>query len=174
VHPEHDIRFFHRAKSGANISAIGKQIDAVLLEVGGRIDVLMISAGGNDVGREGFGALLTDAVYSLRTGVRPSQNAELNMPNPDYDPNPTIPNPNHDPNLTLPNPDYDPDMTIPNPDYDPAPTIPNPAFEPGIVIEENWVVRLEESLLIQGDKNGTAHPNLKGHEVYRDRLVVRP
>ena len=359
AHPEHDIRFFHRAKSGANLSDIGEQIDAVLLEVGGRIDVLMISAGGYYVGRGGFGTLLTDAVNSLKTGVRPSQNAELNqaidesfvamsrsfaqlaariercevgevfiteyfdltrgadgefcldseemqwayskvivplnsaiaaaaaehgwhyvggiaerfrnhgycaariadprpilrnpafdprptlpnwhyhpiarrpnlnynpvqrlpnpnynpvanrpnlrydprrnianrnfnpnpfspnydpritisnpvydprltVPNPNYDPNPTIPNPNHDPNLTLPNPDYDPDLTIPNPDYDPDPTIPNPAFEPGIIIKENWVVLLEESLLIQGDKNGTAHPNLKGHEIYRDRLV---
>lgn len=358
AHPDHDIRFFHRAKSGANISDIGEQIDAALLEVGGRIDVLMISAGGNDVGSGGFGALLTDAVNSLKTGVRPSQNVELNraiddsfaamsnkfdrlaariercqvgevfiteyfdltrghdgefclenemrwayhevivplndaiaaaaaehgwhyvggiaerflhhgycaariadprplvlnphfdprptlpnwdyhpiarrpnvnfhpvqrlpnpnynpiahvpnlnydprrnianpnlnlnplspsydprisipnpnydprltVPNPHYDPNPTLPNSNYDPNPTLPNPDYDPALTVPNPSYDPDPTIPNPAFEPGIVVEENWVVRLEESFLIQGDQNGTAHPNRKGHEVYRDRLV---
>ena len=66
---------------------------------------------------------------------------------------------------------YDPFPEPPNLDYDPDLTIPNPAFEPGILIGENWGVRLEESLLIQGDENGTAHPNLKGHEVYRDRLV---
>jgi hypothetical protein len=42
--PEMVIRFLHRAKSGANISAIGEQIDAAIAAAGGRIDVLMISS----------------------------------------------------------------------------------------------------------------------------------
>jgi hypothetical protein len=77
-HPELDIQFFHRAKSGANIEAVSKQIDLALTNVGGRIDVLTISVGGNDVGEGGFGSLITTCLESLGSGVRCSGNVELN------------------------------------------------------------------------------------------------
>ncbi len=367
-HPAQNISFFHRAKSGANISDISTQIDKALTEAGGRIDVLMISAGGNNIGGAGFGKLFEDVLESVKGGQRPSQDPELNtriavgfttmsneftrlathirrcevgevfiteyfdlthgsdgefcidfdsgipgvafeemkwayeriiiplnqtiqsaaavngwhyvggiaegfrnhgycadrdvdarpiLPNPDFDPrqnipnrdynpieripneafnpvqnlpnlnynpvqwkpnrnydpranipnpdfniNPlspdydpriTIPNPNYDnrllvlnpgynPNPTIPNPDYNPDLTGPNPDYDNRWTVPNPNYNPNLTISnpdfdpvpldgENWVRRVEESYLLQGDKEGTAHPNGRGQEFYGQRLV---
>lgn len=367
-HPNLHINFLHRAKSGAKIDVVEKQIDDALVEAGGRIDILTISVGGNNVGGEGFGSLITSCIASLASGVRCSQNAELNerisqsfdempglfdelaahirscevgavfiteyfdltrgsdsnfcanlsspipqasfeemkwaydtievplnatiraaaatngwhyvggiadqfaghgycadrnidprpvvpntgydprinlpnfnydpverlpnlhynplqnipnlkynpienkpntnydprqtivnpnyqpipilpnydprltIPNPNYDPRTTVPNPNYDPRLTVPNPDYDPALTVTNPDYDPNLTKPNPDYDPNLtkpnpdftlvpINGDNWVVRLEESYVIQGDKEGTAHPNAKGHAVYRDRLV---
>lgn len=101
----------------------------------------------------------------------PNYDPRLTVPNPDYDPNLTKPNPNFDPNPTKPNPAFDPNLTKPNPDHDPNLTIPNPDFTLVPINGENWVVRLDESLVIQGDYQGTAHPNAKGHAVYRDRLV---
>lgn len=110
--------------------------------------------------------------YDPRVTIpNPNYDPRLTVPNPDYDPNLTKPNPNYDPNPTRPNPDYDPNLTKPNPDYDPGLTIPNPNFTLVPVDGENWVVRLDESLVVQGDYQGTAHPNGKGHAVYRDRLV---
>ena len=367
-HPGLDITFLHLAKSGDKIADVAKQIDRALVEAGGRIDVLTISVGGNNVGEGGFGTLITSCIESLQGGQRCSQNAELNetirqsfeempdrfaeladhirrcevgavfiteyfdltrgsdgdfcadlstpipgasfeemkwayekimvplnaavkaaadahgwhyvdgiaerfrnhgycadrtidprptlpnpdydprmrvpnfdyhpverlpnmnynpvqnipnldynpvqnkpntnydprrnIPNPDYQPNPlqphydprvtisnpdydvrlTVPNPDYDPRLTVSNPDYDPALTIPNPDYDPNLTKPNPDYDPNLTVAnpdftlvpvdgENWVVRLEESHVIQGDQDGTAHPNGKGQAVYRDRLV---
>jgi hypothetical protein len=101
----------------------------------------------------------------------PNYDPRLTVANPDYDPRLTVPNPNYDPRLTVPNPNYDPNLTKPNPGYDPNLTKPNPDFTLLPVDGENWVVRLEESFVIQGDEDGTAHPNGKGHAVYRDRLV---
>jgi hypothetical protein len=112
----------------------------------------------------------------------PNYDPRVTLPNPDYDPRLTVPNPDYDPDLTVPNPDYDPEMTIPNPAYDPNLTKPNPNYDPNLTVPnpayqltpvegENWVVRLEESLVIQGDKSGTAHPNAKGHAIYCQRLV---
>lgn len=101
----------------------------------------------------------------------PDYDPRVTVPNPAYDPRQTVPNPKYNPEPTIPNPNYDPNLTKPNPDYDPNLTIPNPDYEPRPVVGNNWVVRLQESLLVQGDKSGTAHPNAKGHAVYRDRLV---
>jgi len=101
----------------------------------------------------------------------PAYDGRLTLPNPKYSPELTVPNPAYNPALTLPNPDYDPELTLPNPDYDPDLTIPNPDFEFGPVVGDNWVVRFEESIVIQGDWDGTAHPNAQGHAIYRDRLV---
>ncbi len=112
----------------------------------------------------------------------PNYDPRVTIPNPDYDTRLTVSNPAYDPRLTIPNPDYDPALTVPNPDYDPNLTKPNPGYSPNLIVDnpdfglvpvngENWVVRLEESLVVQGDKSGTAHPNAKGQAVYRDRLV---
>ena len=40
---------------------------------------------------------------------------------------------------------------------------------PGL-LGKSWVVKLPQSFRMQGDQNGTAHPNRKGQEVYRDRI----
>lgn len=40
----------------------------------------------------------------------------------------------------------------------------------GYCAGDHWVVRYEESFAIQGDKEGTMHPNQAGHGVYRDRF----
>jgi lysophospholipase L1-like esterase len=110
--------------------------------------------------------------YDPRVTIsNPTYDPRLTVTNPDYDPRLTVPNPDHDPDLTVPNPNYDPNLTKPNPNFDPNLTQPNPDFTLVPVDGDNWVVRLEESLVVQGDQDGTAHPNAKGHAVYRDRLV---
>lgn len=37
--------------------------------------------------------------------------------------------------------------------------------------DQSWVVQIGESLVSQGDQNGTSHPNARGHESYEFRLV---
>lgn len=36
----------------------------------------------------------------------------------------------------------------------------------------NWVLTYTESMLVQGDQNGTIHPNVPGHRLYGDRIVA--
>jgi hypothetical protein len=101
----------------------------------------------------------------------PNYDPRLLVSNPSYNPNPTVPNPNYDPNVVIPNPNFDDRLFVPNPDYDPNLTILNPDFNPVPLDGENWVVRPEESFLLQGDLAGTAHPNYRGQRFYARRLV---
>ena len=41
----------------------------------------------------------------------------------------------------------------------------------GYCAEDNYLVRLQESFLRQGNKEGTVHPNVAGHKVYADNIV---
>ena len=42
----------------------------------------------------------------------------------------------------------------------------------GLCAEDNWMVRLHDSFLIEGKITGAVHPNLKGHAVYRNRILA--
>jgi hypothetical protein len=42
----------------------------------------------------------------------------------------------------------------------------------GYCSTQPWMVRIGESFLRQMDHMGTAHPNVKGHEAYRDKIVT--
>lgn len=128
---------------------------------------------------------LPNPSYDPRLTIpNPSYDPRLTVPNPDYDPSLTVPNPDFDDRLTVSNPNYDKRLTLPNPNFDPKLTTPNPAYQdpatfwtaeveygqplpPGL----HWVVRVEDSFLLQGDKYGSVHPNYWGHAVFRDRLV---
>lgn len=125
----------------------------------------------------------------------PNYDPRFTIPNPDYDPDLLTPNPGYDPDFLKPNPDYDPRVTVPNPAYDPRLTFPNRNFSPELIVptphylppwvtgvkygeplpptqpNHHWVVHLEESLLVQGDIQGTLHPNYWGQAVYRDALL---
>ena len=42
----------------------------------------------------------------------------------------------------------------------------------GLCAQENWLVRLHDSFLIEGKITGAVHPNLKGHAAYRNRILA--
>lgn len=125
----------------------------------------------------------------------PNYDPRLTINNPDYDPDLLKRNPAYDPDFLKPNPDYDPRLTVPNPSYDPELTFPNRNYSPELIVptphylppwvtgvkygeplpptqpDHHWVVHLEESMLVQGDIQGTLHPNYWGQAVYRDALL---
>ena len=41
----------------------------------------------------------------------------------------------------------------------------------GYCADDNYLVRLQESFLRQGNKEGTVHPNVRGHAVYADNIL---
>jgi hypothetical protein len=41
----------------------------------------------------------------------------------------------------------------------------------GYCAAEPWLVRLQNTFQIQGDKNGALHPNVPGHGAYADAIV---
>ena len=41
----------------------------------------------------------------------------------------------------------------------------------GYCADDNYLVRLQESFLRQGNKEGTVHPNVQGHDVYADNIL---
>jgi len=41
----------------------------------------------------------------------------------------------------------------------------------GYCADDNYLVRLQESFLRQGNKEGTVHPNVRGHEKYADNIL---
>jgi PKD repeat protein len=41
----------------------------------------------------------------------------------------------------------------------------------GYCADDNYLVRLQESFLRQGNKEGTVHPNVKGHAAYADNIL---
>src|SRR6185295_13987456 len=43
----------------------------------------------------------------------------------------------------------------------------------GYCASDHWVIHPEETILIQGDLMGAAHPNAGGHRVYGDRIAKR-
>lgn len=77
--PELNIKFEHRAKSGGTVGAVRDQVQAALDDNNGRIDILMLSAGGNNLHEGGFSGLIREVLDIIFEETRrPSTDRGLN------------------------------------------------------------------------------------------------